>query len=61
MMLADLQAEIEIVVQAACEKFGIIHPKDCHEGPVPEGKIKYWDWYKKMEELAIQKEKERNS
>jgi hypothetical protein len=41
------------------EKFGVIPPQDCPKvesgqepPPAPEGKTYYWDWYKKMKELA---------
>ena len=48
-----------------CEKFGVIHPKDCPKvevgqtpPPAPEGKSYYWDWYQRMKQEVYRKQYE---
>ncbi len=53
--ITEAQELLERIIAKLPEKFGVILPKDCpktepgQEPPsAPEGKIYYWDWYKKM-------------
>ena len=55
----------ECLLTEICQKFGVIAPKDCPKTeaertsvPAPEGKIYYWDWYKKMKEDSYLKDYE---
>ncbi|NQT50123.1 hypothetical protein HQ571_05500 [Candidatus Kuenenbacteria bacterium] len=56
--------EIQLrLVSEIVEKFGVIAPQDCpkvefgeESPPAPEGKIYYWDWYKKMKAESYQTE-----
>jgi len=64
------QVLLETLVGEVCEKFGVIHPKDCPKRsfedirddvpvpPAPEGKIYYWDWYEKWKRESYSKEYE---
>jgi hypothetical protein len=68
----NLAKEIEVAEQISQrlitklgEKFGVIHPKDCPKidsgqavPPPPDGKIYYWDWYKKMKKVIYSKDYE---
>lgn len=53
----------ERLVTELGEKFGVIHPKDCprvepgqQAPPPPDGKVYYWDWYKRMKEACYRKD-----
>jgi hypothetical protein len=64
----EIQALLEQLVSEVCEKFGVIHPKDCPKRsikdiqndvpvpPAPEGKKYYWDWYEKQKRESYSKE-----
>jgi len=54
------------LVRELGEKFGVIPPNDCprveidqQPPPAPEGKIYYWNWYRKMKELAYKADYEK--
>lgn len=47
------------------EKFGVMHPRDCPKvepgqqlPPPPDGKVYYWDWYKRMKESCYRRDYE---
>lgn len=61
--LAEAGVIQEKLVSEIGDKFNVIHSKDCPktnfgENPpvAPEGKIYYWDWYKKMKEIFYKAE-----
>lgn len=68
--ITDLQGLLETLVGEVCEKFGVIHPKDCpqrsigdiaNDVPVPlapEGKKYYWDWYHEQKQASYGKDYE---
>ena len=61
--LAEQRDIIKQLVQEVCDKFDVIHPKDCPKVPLgqemppaPPGKVYYWDWYHRMKDLALEEE-----
>lgn len=68
--ITDLQTLLEALVSEVCEKFGVIHPKDCPQRsmedimndvpipPAPEGKKYYRDWYNEQKQLSYSREYE---
>ncbi len=61
--IGEMNNLLERLIIEIGKKFGVIHPKDCpkvrlgQQAPPPwEGKIYYWDWYKKMKEICYRKE-----
>lgn len=61
----DAMAISDRLVTELNEKFGVIHPRDCpsvepgqQAPPLPDGKIYYWDWYKRMKESCYRKDYE---
>lgn len=68
--IQQIQGVLEQLVSEVCDKFGVIHPRDCpkrnleditHDVPLPsapEGKTYYWDWYKRIKRESYSKEYE---